>query len=124
MITANSSKTCIYKGEDKKIVLKLKDKSGAPIIIDNGENIKVLLTVNDTEVAKFSKEEEDGFEDINTGSNPGEYYILIKRENSSSFPSGLMRMEILIKRENSDFPEGYHSSGKTPLGKVVEHKLA
>lgn len=111
----------IYKGSDAKIILTLK-KNAAPLVLAAGENIIVILSVNNEEQLRFSKTAMDGYQPITDGTDPGTFVLLLKRELNKNFPTGKLETEVLAKFNDAEFPEGFHTIGKKAIDDIVEAK--
>jgi len=112
----------MYKGEDKKIILNLKRDDETALVFGAGENLIVLLSVNEKELEKYSYVEMEDYEPIVDGAVTGEYKLLIKRDQSKEFPAGKLKAEIMIKLNEDDFEDGYHTVAIAEITTIQEAK--
>jgi hypothetical protein len=96
----------LYIGEDKTIYFDLLDKDGEPLNFADLIDMVVILSINNIEVAKYSKVEAEGFEPVTAGETVTEAKIILTSDKTSDFNTGLLQMQIDLVIEDSDYVNG------------------
>ena len=112
--------TTFKQGEDKKISVAVIE-GGTAIDLTTCTNIKAVVKVSNTEMKKYSLQEEtdNGKLDVDQ-TETNKVNIFIEREESKNFPTGNITIILLCAFPNTDFVDGIEvREFKFSIGRVV-----
>lgn len=114
----------LYIGQDKVVQFELSDDEGA-IVFDDLQDMVVLLSINNEEVAKFSKEQREGFGEIfPVDGHEDACEIRLTSEQTKLFNTGKMRAEVALVFEDEAFVDGKFDFNLIDLFSVKKSLLA
>jgi len=95
--------TTLIKKGDKTVEFNIPETIGlfADLI-----NVRIYLSVNGIEVARYAKEIEAAFQPCVEGSTATKAKILILKEDTINFPNGVLISEIEITVTDADYIDG------------------
>ena len=105
----------LYAGEDAVLDITLKGDDGNPIDLNNYSAVNALLKVRNPSGMEATQAnfvwESSGFNNTITivDAAQGKIRINIFRAASRHFMSGRATVEILAQKQDSNFPDGFHS---------------
>lgn len=108
------------QGEDISIpVLVLKD--GAAVNLTACENVKAILKVNQIEQKKYAKTPEIDYGELTIEALvTNQANILVERDHSKDFPTGVVTIIVLASFTDATFESGYRTEEyKFTVGRVV-----
>jgi hypothetical protein len=108
----------LFTGEDKTLKLDLADADGNVLNYADLDDMKVIATINRIVVAKYSKEPLAGFDDITIGDNAHQAQILLTRQQTSTFSTGMLRLQIDMIITDADFNAGRLDSQEAEVFEV------
>lgn len=112
----------IKQGEDKKIVISVKDSSGAPINVTTASEIRAVIFVGNTKLESYSLSDPDyGKVELTPEGPTNEVNIFVDRGHTRLWPTGALRVALIVSLPDADFPDATKDSEYDFLvGRVVE----
>ena len=94
------------QGEDKKISVSIV-KNGSSVALNDCTNIKAILKVNNVEQKKYSVTHESGYGTLKVDTtNTNQLHIFVEREDSKTFPVGVVTLIVLPAFTDTEFDDG------------------
>lgn len=113
----------LYRGESRSRTIRLKDAEGTAIPHGNIEDVRVLLFVNQTVVARYAKvlPEDDTQEYVELAEldDDGEYAFSFTGEDTADWPKGTLAIEVFMKL-TSDLEGGLRRIVRSNLYNIQE----
>lgn len=99
----------LYTGEDRRVLIDVKDQTGQAIDISAATDVIILLKAKPGRVfAQYTINSKSGYLDrisFTTDGTDGKLTLLIERAESVTFPPGDVVMDLGIALPDNDYPQ-------------------
>jgi hypothetical protein len=117
----------LYKGESRTRTIRLKDSEGTAIPHGNINDVRVLLFVNTTVVARYAKvlpeDDGQGYIELTEEDDDGEYSLSFDGDTTAEWPKGTLHMEVYISLESDTIDTGLRRIARQELYNIRESMI-